>query len=249
VARGGFAEYDDFLDFMRVIKDNDLPALPISMPLNFPGENYIKAIFQSVYLTISRMFNIVEEKHKLEESLLRMTALFDSQAFRTLSKNPVESHNIDLEVGENIEFKFKHPLKKDQRKKNWLYIPIAIAIVVTLFVIFENFNKVFKSPIPVSTKSASHQDIDKKRSVPVVVDAQSGNIEYSIQVGAWKYPNYAQKMLVKLKQYYPEAYISVENNFHKVRIPGIMNKKQDANISKDIEGKFNITPIVVREIK
>jgi hypothetical protein len=89
VARGGFAEYDDFLDFMRVIKDNDLPELPISMPLNFPGENYIKAIFQFVYLTISRMFNSVEEKHKLEERLLRMTALFDSQAFRTLSKNPV----------------------------------------------------------------------------------------------------------------------------------------------------------------
>jgi hypothetical protein len=141
------------------------------------------------------------------------------------------------------------PIKKDQRKKIWLYIPIAIAIVVTLFVIFENFNKVFKSPIPVSTKSASHQDIDKTDSVPIVVDAQTGNIEYYIQVGAWKYPNNAQKMLIKLKQYYPEAYISVENNLHKVRIPGIMNKKQGANISKDIEGKFNIKPMVVRKIK
>jgi diguanylate cyclase (GGDEF)-like protein len=90
---------------MRVIKDNDLPELPISMPLNFPGENYIKAIFQFVYLTISKMFNSVEEKHKLEERLLRMTALFDSQAFRTLSKNPELMYRYILDT---IEFVFGH---------------------------------------------------------------------------------------------------------------------------------------------
>ena len=141
------------------------------------------------------------------------------------------------------------PIKKDRRKKIWLYLPIAITIIVALFVIFENFNKIFKSPISVSTKSAPHEDIDKKHSIPIVVDAQTGNIEYYVQVGAWKYPNHAQEMLVKLKRYYPEAYITVQNNLHKVRIPEIMNKKQGANISKDIEGKFNIKPLVVRKIK
>lgn len=167
------------------------------------------------------------------------------------------------------------PINKDQRKKTWLYIPIAIAIVVILFVIFENSNKIVEGPIPVSTKSATHEDIDKKHSIPIVVDAQTtnhlgrfrpediekknpiplvvnakiGNVEYYIQVGAWKYPDNAEKMLLKLKRNYPEAYITIENNLHKVRIPEIMNKKQGANISRDIEKKFNIKPMVVLKTK
>jgi hypothetical protein len=144
------------------------------------------------------------------------------------------------------------PIKKEIRKKNWLYISIAIAIGVALFVIIENSNKILQSPIPVSTESAPHEDIDKKDSIPtipIVVDAQTSNIEYYIQVGAWKNPDYAQKMLLELQRYYPEAYITVENNFHKIRIPEIMNKRHGANISRVIEEKFNIKPIVVRKIK
>ena len=90
---------------------------------------------------------------------------------------------------------------------------------------------------------------DEKDSIPIAVDAQTGNVEYYIQVSAWKSPDHAQEILIKLKQYYPEAYITEENNFHKVRIPGIMNKKQGADISKDIEEKFNLKPIVVLKIK
>ena len=71
------------------------------------------------------------------------------------------------------------------------------------------------------------------------------NKEYYVQVGAWKNPNYAQETLVKLKQYYSESYIVVENNFHKARIPGVMDKKQGAIISKDIEEEFNLKPIVI----
>ena len=91
--------------------------------------------------------------------------------------------------------------------------------------------------------------VDKQPSVPDVVDAQTGNVEYYIQVGAWKSPDYAEAMLLKFRQYYPETYITVENNFHKVRIPGIMNKKQGADISKDLEREFSVKPIVVRKIK
>lgn len=139
--------------------------------------------------------------------------------------------------------------KKEQRKKILLYISIAIVAAVALFLIFENSNKILKRPIPVSTGSGSHEDIDRKEPVPVVVDVQTDNIEYYIQVGAWKHPEYALETLAKLKPYYPEAYITVENDFHKLRIPGIINKRQGANISKVIEAKFDLKPILVRKTK
>ena len=284
-----------------------------------------------------------------------------------LDREEVNDTVLQMDSGQAI-YDDTSLIKKDQRKKIWLYLPIAIAIVVTLFVIFENSDKIFKSPIPVPTKSVPHEDIDKKDSIPIVVDAQTGdiekdenelkianmkneleseknwiksfavnvresnsissrvidklrrgdyvfiqeennnwyrvyysepndarrfnsiseliaaykkgwiyknllssiridrlsvgqkhpvpidvegqvgNIEYYIQVGSWKNPNYAQEMLVKLKRYYPEAYITVVNNFHTIRIPEIMNKKQGADISKDIEKKLNLKPIVVRKM-
>jgi hypothetical protein len=165
-----------------------------------------------------------------------------------LDKEEVSDTGLTMDIGQAIYDNIS-PIRKDQRKKIWLYLPIAITIIVALFVIFENFNKIFKNPFSASTKAAPHEDIDKKHSTPIVVDAQTGNIEYYIQVGAWQYSDYAQKMLIKLKRYYPDAYITVENNLHKVRIPKIMNKRQGDDISKDIEGKFNIKAIIVRKIK
>ena len=165
-----------------------------------------------------------------------------------LDMEEVDDTVLQMDSGQAI-YDDTSPIEKDLRKKIWLYLSIAIAIVITLFVIFEKSNKILKSPVPVSTKSVFHEDIDKKHSSPIVVDAQTRNIEYYIQVGAWKHPKYAQEMLVKLKRYYPKAYITVENNFHKVRIPEIMNKRQGANISRIIEVKFNMKPIVVRNIK
>jgi len=75
----------------------------------------------------------------------------------------------------------------------------------------------------------------------------SPNSTYYVQVGAMKNNNDAQKLLVKIKKYYPEAYIVVQNNFSKIRIPGVLTKKQGAFVSRDIEKKFNLKPMVVQK--
>ncbi|MCK5504512.1 MAG: SPOR domain-containing protein, partial [Thermodesulfovibrionia bacterium] len=74
------------------------------------------------------------------------------------------------------------------------------------------------------------------------------NNKYYVQVGSWKNSQYAEDILIKLKKDYPEANIVEQNNFNKVRIPGAMTKKQAAIISKDIEGKLNMKPLIVRGI-
>ena len=86
---------------------------------------------------------------------------------------------------------------------------------------------------------------DIKQSVAKKV-VKKGN-EYYVQVGAWEIHNYAQKMLEKIIIYYPEAYIVEDNNFNKLRIPGILSKKQGVSVSNDIEKKFNLKPIVVQK--
>ena len=105
VGRGGFAAYEDLLEFIKIVKDNNLPEIPVSMPLDFIGENHARSISQYVYLMINRLLNSVEGKYKLEEKLLRMTALFDSRAFSALSKSPELMHRYILDT---IEFVFGH---------------------------------------------------------------------------------------------------------------------------------------------
>ena len=54
-----------------------------------------------------------------------------------------------------------------------------------------------------------------------------------------------------LKEYYPDAYITVEesdnNIFNKVRIPGILSRKQGDDIIRKIEERFGLKPIVLPE--
>lgn len=101
--RCGFAAYEDLLGFLKIIRDNKLPQLPVSMPLDFCKEDYLKVISRYIYLTIDRQVSGVEAKYKLEEKLLRMTSLFDRQAFGTLSKNPQLMYRYLLDT---IEFVF-----------------------------------------------------------------------------------------------------------------------------------------------
>ena len=161
-----------------------------------------------------------------------------------------EPFKLDIEgVVENDKAAYETTarIKEGPKRTISLYLPIAIALVVTLLVMFGKFNNILEDPVPVPTKPAVQEGADIKDTVPVIVEAQTGNATYYIQVGAWKYSDYAEKMLAKIKQYYPQAYITVENDFHKVRIPEIMNKKQGADIAKDIEGKFKIKPILARQ--
>lgn len=80
--------------------------------------------------------------------------------------------------------------------------------------------------------------------MPPETDA-TRNKEYFIQVGAWKHAKYAQEIFKKLKNYYPEVIIVKENDFHKVRIPGIMTKKQGTFILEEIKEEFDLEPILL----
>jgi outer membrane lipoprotein len=80
-------------------------------------------------------------------------------------------------------------------------------------------------------------------------EVTTASIEYYVQVGTWKNSKYAEDMLVKIKQNYAEAYIVEHNNFIKIRIPGVLTKIQGTIISKDIEDKFNLKPLVVQKIQ
>ncbi len=103
VGRGGFASYEDLLDFLKIVRVNNYPQLPVSEPLSFPEKENMNAISQYIHLSINRQMNSVEAKYKLEEKLLRVTSLFDSQAFGTLSRNPQLMYRY---IVDTIEFVF-----------------------------------------------------------------------------------------------------------------------------------------------
>jgi cell division septation protein DedD len=86
--------------------------------------------------------------------------------------------------------------------------------------------------------------IDKKKEVVQV--KKSFNDGYYVQVGAWKNPDLAEKMFNKVREKYHEAHIIIENGLYKVRISGFRTKEEGMKISQDIEKKYNIKPIVVR---
>lgn len=69
--------------------------------------------------------------------------------------------------------------------------------------------------------------------------------EYYVQVGSWQNYKYTEMIL---KKYYPDVYIVEQNNFYKGRIPGVKTKKQGTIISKDIEEKFNMKPLLILKI-
>jgi cell division protein FtsN len=94
------------------------------------------------------------------------------------------------------------------------------------------------------------RDISTKENVPESkqsLEKKHASIsnEYYVQVGSWKNLKYAEEMHIKLKNHYPDIHIVEQNNFYKVRISGVMSKKQGALISENIEEKFNIKSLVV----
>lgn len=103
VIRGGFASYDDLLAFLTLLRDNNLPAVPMEMPIPFIDEGALKSVSTYVELTVNRQIRSLEDTYRLEEKYLRITTLFDSQAFGTLSKKPELMYRYVLDT---IEFVF-----------------------------------------------------------------------------------------------------------------------------------------------
>ena len=69
--------------------------------------------------------------------------------------------------------------------------------------------------------------------------------EYYIQVGAWSNPDYAKATLAQLSKFYPDATIVIQNNFNKIRIPGIKTTTHGNKIIKDIEDNFHLKPLLI----
>jgi diguanylate cyclase (GGDEF)-like protein len=101
--RGGFASYEDLLEFLKVAKTNDLPFIPVVGPLSFTGEDHTAAVAQYVFLTVNRLLLSFDEKNRLEEKFFRVMSLFDIGTFRALSRNPELMYRYILDT---IEFVF-----------------------------------------------------------------------------------------------------------------------------------------------
>jgi hypothetical protein len=97
------------------------------------------------------------------------------------------------------------------------------------------------------------REISKKENVSdskqsLVKKNAAGSNEYYVQVGSWKNLKYAEEIFIKLKKHYSAVNFVKQNNFYKVRVSGVMSKKQGAIISKDIEGKFKMKSLLVLKI-
>jgi diguanylate cyclase (GGDEF)-like protein len=103
LGRGGFAEYSDLLDFVKMARDYNLPPVPVMKPLSFNDADRVSAISEYVELSILRHLEAALERDRAEEKLLRMTSLFDSRTFTTLSRNPQLLYRFILDT---IEFVF-----------------------------------------------------------------------------------------------------------------------------------------------
>ena len=167
-----------------------------------------------------------EAVEHLEEVVPVQDELFE------LDKEEADEPDVQEEFGQ-IEHAAADRIKEVPKRNLWIYPAYAILIVVALFMIIEGLNSPIKEQSPVPSRPIN-EEIVQEAPVPAVTDPQTIDAGYYLQVGAWKSSDNAQVMLEKVQLYYPEAYIAVENDFHKIRIPEIMNKKQGADISKDI---------------
>ncbi len=142
------------------------------------------------------------------------------------------------------------PEKNDHRKKTGYYIIVAslvlTAIVITVFVLLSHNKKDTGVSSIVSPEQASPPAATIKQTLPADGKARIEKPDYSIQVGAWKNPDYAQEMLLKIKKYYAGAYMDKRNNFHFIKIKGISTQQQGAAIVQDINKRFGLKPILIK---
>jgi diguanylate cyclase (GGDEF)-like protein len=103
VGRGGFAEFGDLLEFVKTAREHNLAPVPVTMPLSFHDADRVSAISEYFELSLKRHVEVEMERDKTEEKLLRMTSLFDSRTFTTLSRNPQLLYRFILDT---IEFVF-----------------------------------------------------------------------------------------------------------------------------------------------
>lgn len=87
---------------------------------------------------------------------------------------------------------------------------------------------------------------DKKKITDVDTTGAGPNTpgKYYIQVGAWRDDRNAQKIFEQLKTDYSAAYTVEEDNFTKIRIPGIMTRQQGLLVIKELKNRFKLEPVL-----
>ncbi len=185
------------------------------------------------------------------------------------SSLPEEQLTLDAEDGKDGDYaKVKErsvldhtfPVKIDRRIKKPLYEPIVKIIILLLlllaaiFLFGERGNIEESLPEQVLQEPVIVEEIEPiQPEQPIIIEEPpisqivppTAEAPFLVQVGAWKNPEYSNEMLPRLKEYYPGAYIVVVNNFHIIRIPGVMHREQGGIMLRDIKDKFNLKGLVI----
>lgn len=69
--------------------------------------------------------------------------------------------------------------------------------------------------------------------------------KFTVQVGAYKNITYAYETIKKLQKKHIHAYIKKENNFNKVRVPGIKTKKEGEAMIKELRETFGFRSVLL----
>ncbi len=232
VGVGGFAGYEDFLEYTGIVKRNDLAAIPALRPLSFPGKDYIGSVSRYSYTTVSTLFKSFDEKFRTDEKLLRMTSLFDSQAFGTLSKNPELLYRyimdtLDFVFG-NMSFAlfvsapgasgFKAACSSGKYRD--ALIDLTLDSGSSLINDLDNNRApVFRSEMEELSQGTLLKDVDTALFIPVVIN---GKIDLIMGVFDRKFSRKDMKILNAFKDY---IQLNLENSYLRMEI----NKKRKAN--------------------
>jgi len=100
--RGGFAEYEDLIRFLKICKDSGLTGLAISRALNLRGEGYALDIATSLSHSLNGILEGLEEREELRIKLKRLTSLLDQNTIEALSKNKELMYVYILDTIESI---------------------------------------------------------------------------------------------------------------------------------------------------
>ena len=248
IGRGGVASYDDLLEFIEFARDNNLPKIPVSMPLNFPGEEYIISISRYVYFTVSHLLSSLEEKYRLEEKLVRMTALFDSQTFGTLSKNPELMYRYIMDT---IEFVFGSTsaslilLDENGVTYNTVYstgeykdVAMELSFDTQSPIVYEMLNTksaVLSEDLDKISPSRELKDIKTAYFFPIFM---SGAIEGMIGIFNKQFSNEDMRIMNTFKDY---IQLNLENQHLRVSLTN--NKKADTRINSLVDFSQELTGI------
>jgi diguanylate cyclase (GGDEF)-like protein len=87
VGKNGFTSYENFLEFLKIARAHKIYEIPVSSPLKFHDEHYIKNISSYLFHSINYLVNNIQERHKLIEKIERFTSLSGSKILERIAKN------------------------------------------------------------------------------------------------------------------------------------------------------------------